>query len=414
LYDKVLERIADKNTFIGICTRNERVIADASLRSTFFRRNIVQSEKDKFGWKASDWIIQELGLAIGRGLDLLLLVENGVRQPGGLQGNLEYITFDRDAPEQCFPKILEMLSALSPKAKGQLPVVADATSTGEQEVRIDDAVLATPDETWSRDRFERALYVAIQDNDESRIKLLDDQYRRSSNYSEDDNSVTWQANIEYFRILVGKGGQQKRLKTLADSNPSNEKTLVFLARSYDQFGQSEQAAETFLQAMKAAKTPESEAEHARDAVRQFHFAKNRKGVDATLAILRQLSLKTPSLEPLLTEATQVIAEGDKDEKFVIALLERRMELAPDDHRTRFTLALKQSAIGNEAIALHHYLRIPHGERGAATLNNIGVSAEALLLQATAVGFYQRAAELGETLAMSNLGNKLGCWFPRFS
>ena len=33
-------------------------------------------------WKTSDWVIQEIGLATGRGLELILLVEDGVRRPG--------------------------------------------------------------------------------------------------------------------------------------------------------------------------------------------------------------------------------------------------------------------------------------------------------------------------------------------
>ena len=29
-------------------------------------------------------------MAVGKGLDVILLVENGVRDPGGLQGDIEY------------------------------------------------------------------------------------------------------------------------------------------------------------------------------------------------------------------------------------------------------------------------------------------------------------------------------------
>ena len=66
-------------------------------------------------WKTSDWIIQEIGLAIGRGCKVILLVESGVRHPGGLQGSLEYIEFDRSAPEKAFKKLLQMISHMVPE-----------------------------------------------------------------------------------------------------------------------------------------------------------------------------------------------------------------------------------------------------------------------------------------------------------
>jgi tetratricopeptide (TPR) repeat protein len=343
-------------------------------------------------------------MAIGKGFDVLILLEHGVRKPGGLQGDLEYIPFNRDAPEQCFPKVLEMLSVLSPKPAGQSAVAADVVVSAEK-VATDDDSLSTPDETWNRDKFERAIFLAVHKSDDAQIRLLDEAYRKTGDFAEDDHAATWQAFIEWARISFGKGGQLKRLKTLADANPTSEKTLFFLGRAYEQFDQHERSAEAFASAMRAAKSPARKAKCASNAVSQFHLAKNRGKVDATLADLRKLSADTPSLEPILAEAVQTIVEADKDEQFTIALLERRMELNPDDHSTRFALAYKQSMAGDEAIALHHYLRIPYSERNAMTWNNIGAAAEQLGLPAKSVTAYERAAAMGETLAMSNLGSK---------
>jgi hypothetical protein len=63
-------------------------------------------------WKTSDWIIQEIGLAIGKKLDLILLLESEVQKPGGLQGDIEYIPFHRDYPARSFQKVLEMTQVL--------------------------------------------------------------------------------------------------------------------------------------------------------------------------------------------------------------------------------------------------------------------------------------------------------------
>jgi hypothetical protein len=117
LADKVMSLIREKNLFIGICTTKEAIIDPVRLSRSMFNRRIFKANEEHFAWKTSDWIIQEIGLAIGRGMDLILLVESGLRQPGGLQGNLEYIPFERNTPEKSFGKLLEMIRALLPKAK---------------------------------------------------------------------------------------------------------------------------------------------------------------------------------------------------------------------------------------------------------------------------------------------------------
>src|ERR1700674_1513761 len=115
LTEKVMSIIADKNVFIGICTRRERVITPEMLSTSWLQSGYLKAPEAGFAWKTSDWIIQEIGLAIARSMHLILLVEDEVRDPGGLQGSVEYISFERGAPEKSFVKIVEMLTALSPK-----------------------------------------------------------------------------------------------------------------------------------------------------------------------------------------------------------------------------------------------------------------------------------------------------------
>ena len=92
-------------------------------------RAYYKGRNTDFIWKTSDWIIQEIGLAKGRDLPLVLLVERDVRPPGELQGDVEYIPFDRENPERAFGKILEMIRGLSPKAPRAVVVSPDTRST---------------------------------------------------------------------------------------------------------------------------------------------------------------------------------------------------------------------------------------------------------------------------------------------
>ena len=86
---KILQLIEGKNVFIGICTIKEKAIDPTKLRPTIFRRSYLAADAISFEAKASDWVIQEIGLAIGRNMDLIILLEDGLRLPGGLQGNVE-------------------------------------------------------------------------------------------------------------------------------------------------------------------------------------------------------------------------------------------------------------------------------------------------------------------------------------
>lgn len=115
LAEKVLRMIEDKNLFIAICTKKERVIAHNNLKASWLRKGVFNASDSDLGWKTSDWIIQEIGLCIGRGMDIILLIEKGLRPPGGLQGNREYIEFERESPERSFKKVLEMIKAILPK-----------------------------------------------------------------------------------------------------------------------------------------------------------------------------------------------------------------------------------------------------------------------------------------------------------
>lgn len=122
---KVLALFEGKNTFIGICTKKERVIAPNLLtkviaKSGLFKTKTIESgllkgSESDFKWKTSDWLIQEIGLAIGRDMKIVLLIEDGIRNPGGLQSDINYVNFDRAAPSKCFIELHKMLSALNPK-----------------------------------------------------------------------------------------------------------------------------------------------------------------------------------------------------------------------------------------------------------------------------------------------------------
>lgn len=175
LAQKVLSLMADRNVFIGICTRRELVIASPKLKPTLLPAGGLKAKADAFEWKTSEWVIQEIGLALGRGISLVLLLEIGCRRPGGLQGDVEFIPFDRDAPERAFVKLLEMIRALTPASR---PTGAAATE-GPQEAPSDlprptpSAEDETPNASWDRDRYDQAFFWRLINNKGAETAIAD-------------------------------------------------------------------------------------------------------------------------------------------------------------------------------------------------------------------------------------------------
>lgn len=89
---KILERIKRNDIFVGVFTRK------AKLEGT-----------DQ--WATSNWVIEEKAAAISENKRLLLLVEEGVADIGGLQGDYEYVRFDRSHLYEALPEIIDYVRA---------------------------------------------------------------------------------------------------------------------------------------------------------------------------------------------------------------------------------------------------------------------------------------------------------------
>jgi tetratricopeptide (TPR) repeat protein len=404
LTEKVLRIIADKNLFIGICTRKEHAVANVALTSMPFQPQYAKARKTDFRSKTSDWIIQEIGMAIGRGLALILLVEDGVSDPGGLQGDVEYIRFNRDAPEKSFGKLLEMITALSPKSAVEQTTSADILPASSEEIASNDLEdYTTPTATWTRDNYEiAAIHLAIIDN-QGGIERVNQAYTATPDATVGDNRMTWLAHVEYARLYFGKGGSLTRLKKLSDDLPHNDVILSYLGRVYASYDRHRESAEHFFSASQATHDPEKIARYISSAAKQYaadgDFNKARSLTDTILSSTARSNIT----EPTVLDTLYNLLESEKNIEAAVAVLERIVEVKPDDFTSRFNLAYKHSGIGNKDVALHHYLQIPYQERTSIAWNNLGVSYSEFKLNAKSIAAYRRAEVSGETLAMSNLG-----------
>ena len=91
---KVRARIESCEIFVGVFTR---------------RHKLASGEK----WSTSEWIVDEKAYALAKSKTLILLKERGVDSIGGLQGDYEYLEFQREKLEDLLIRLLELLGSLS-------------------------------------------------------------------------------------------------------------------------------------------------------------------------------------------------------------------------------------------------------------------------------------------------------------
>lgn len=406
LSDKILAKVEGKNVFIGICTRNELVGREASFIKSFFRNDLLKAKTKDLQWKASDWIIQEIGMAVGRKMSLIILIEEGVRPPGGLYGNLEYIQFSRANPHACFDKILQMLVSLNPKDTTDLEVAykeKDIESDVSEPKADDNDVV--PQADWTKNKYQSAVFRMIIGGNQSAADKITEAFI-SSPFAQGDEADEWYSHVEYLRLMFGTNADFEKIKKLAESKPENSKLSLYLARAYAELGEPMKAVDAFIHAASVATNDDDWAANKGGAAIQCLIGGSAA---RALEIVQEMKLRAvvnPALYPTMLWTFRDVAQKMKDDEYEVAVLEEMVAMKPADTSLRFQLAHKHSQTNNREMAFYHYMKIPVMQRDSATWNNLGVSFENLNMPAKSVGAYLRSEQDGETLAMANIGFKL--------
>src|SRR5713101_536165 len=403
---KVLTKIEGKNVFIGICTRSEYAIPpNAAFRIPFLK--LVGLKNINIQWKTSDWIIQEIGLAVGRGMKVIIFLEEGVRRPGGLFGDIEYIPFSRANPHASFDKLLQMLGTLAPK-ETMVTSVADAKSsisdkskeTEEPEENIE------PQPDWDQARYDSAAFhaIALMRNAGS-FDTIDTAYRASP-FGKGTALTIWEARIEFLRRLGHQKSDFEKIKKAAHDNPTNSQLLFFMANGYREFGEHQAAARAFEDAAANAEKDSDKLRYLASAASEYAQTGQRNRSNEIVERLKHAVADKPELKYTLLSEFQYVAGVEKNDDLQLAVMEQIVECRPGDTSVRFALAFKHSEVGNSDMALYHYLKIPVFERDAITWNNLGVAYGNFEMPIKATAAFRVSANQNETLAMCNLGFKL--------
>ena len=144
----------------------------------------------------------------------------------------------------------------------------------------------------------------------------------------------------------------------------------------------------------------------RDALLDFAKAGRKEQASEVLSNMKSLAVKVADGEVLIINALRELKDIESNKDLFCGLMERFLQLHPDDVKSRFTLAYTYSQSDQAELSLYHYLKIPNQERTPIAWNNIGVQFDHFDLAGKSVDAYRTAENLGETLAMSNLARKL--------
>lgn len=403
--EKVRELFAGKNLFIGICTKKEPIINLDKVKKSFFWGKSVFFP-DSLEWKTSDWVIQEIGYALGRNMDIVLLLEDGVRRPGELQGNLEYISFDRKFPEKAFGRLLEMLQAMSPGLINNQRVADEVQKieemSSEEDVKTDDDQYV-PTKESTRDQFETAVILNSLLSGKLSIDQISSIYLDTDDAKLEKQLISWQAFCEYAKICYSSGGSLSNLEGISSGKDSVE-ALRYLARAYVHFEKYEEAGKKFEEIGDIQGCDGQGVDDYCSAADAYAQAGNIKYI----TILRKIAQKCSNNESLLKvyKALAEIMKREKNEVLEIAIKEKIVDIDPTDNSTRFSLAYKYSEDDRTKISLFHYLKISRLDRSDVTWNNIGVAYDKLDLNYKSRISYLKSVELKSTLAMANVAFKL--------
>jgi len=256
--EKVLNLTSDKNVFIAICTRRERVTKAPGKRWPLLDRVVFRA--DDFQWKTSDWIIQETGLARGLRLSSIIFLEKDVRPPSGLLSDLEYISFDRANPEACAGQFMDMVAALVPQETTKVAVQSEAPTSPppvepKSEPPADEVkTWSNPQPGWTNRRYEDALFIALVKKDAEAEEKIFTAYAHSDIAKEPGALTAWDSYRELLRIQYGTDGSVTNLKKLVEKAPDNSRVHANLGEAYEHFNHFSDAAAAFEQAASYAPT----------------------------------------------------------------------------------------------------------------------------------------------------------------
>lgn len=406
---KVKDKMDGKNLFIGIFTAKDCKIKQNDLKTCLSIYSY--GKKELFSIASSDWIIQESGYALAKGMTLVFLIENGVHVDAGLQGDLEFIEFKRDNPSECFEKIIQSLGNLlvepsdisASQATASAPEIKKNDITEEQ--TASDA-LGTEKKVrkispWDASKSLRKLIIDDKEIYEAEIKLKE----IMKEYENDEAfpKSFWETYFYKLKLNAGFSDALSQLEKMIEDNPDDIYPLKTLGNIFREYGQYSKAAILFLQCSEKVQTNNEKIEYIGKVAECYALDKEYE--DAYNIILKKYEtdgLDTNGLV-LVYKNLADVAKIQKNKNLYAAFAEKALTIFPTDYALRFSLAYSYYKTGCDINSLFHYKFLCEHNQNGINWNNLGVQYARLDFKAKSIeSYYEAYKKYDETLAIANM------------
>lgn len=393
--DKVKEGIARNDIYLGVLARRHQIHNTEGGRIQRCLKELFPKMKSTDQWTTSEWVVEEVGYAIGVGRPVIMLIEQGVVFPGSdLDGDTEWIPFSRGQVNKCQSRLTQMLAGLVAKQVVPLPrpqaaaASAIATETGGEE----------PTSASMGDRMAEIVELAKQGNtidaDERQGALI-------AELQDEDSKVFFASRLLRNRALVGDTQSLTNLKKILAESQHKYFPLINLAAYHEKFDHYDLAAETII-----SNLPSVDEKLRSTAVLEVGrlLCKAKRFDDAKKLLNDQVNVEVDEdrLSNLFVGLADV-AKAVVDEKLETASLEKSLDLSPAAAHVRFRLAYLYGSQNQDELAAYHYQLIRGSRDRTSVHNNLGVTYAALGLKSAEISTFEAVAD-EYALAKANLAD----------
>ena len=393
---KVQQRIDDCELFIGIFTIAQKL---------FCNKKIFNS--------TSYWVIQESGYAIGKGKELLFLVEKGINDFPKLQGDLEVNFFSRDSLEKdVFQSISQMISSIKKKKQKVVKGTIQATSNKdiEEKSKSEEDIKATTDTKQkpdTRQEIFKAIKKAIKNKDfKKAFEIFENRLQKTLN--EKDIPIYKAA----FLKLAHSSGDVKafdRLLELSDEHKDNPLVQSQVALRFKEMREYRNAYNAFIKIidlydknktnnmneilnfyLNASECLEMEGNYSEVYNLLYELLNDEYFKDNLAIILKKL-------------AYNLKKNNDLEKYFIFAELALENDISDTDFR--FDLAYEYGKMNINKLCILHYKKLTESIDSPISLNNLGVALSELKLKAKSIDAYRESSDKNITLASANIADR---------
>jgi hypothetical protein len=410
---KVRGLIDDSDVLIGFFTKRHPVYRVDGWSDSLA---LLLRKLEPIAWSAPPWVLQESGYALKGNKTLILFKEEGVEIPG-LQGDLEYISFDPQKPGSAILRATEIVNDLIAKARNiTVEIVVDSagietkgieTAAPPQLKDATDSNLQEPDhdliDKWVRFR---ELLQAIEEKDWGRSETACDQMLAWVRDNEPETELFWKCFYQHSLFEAGKPEALQELRNLASANEMDDTPLSFIGACLADLHEFEDSVASYLKGATLAKGNRRISLTIKAAEVLQKAQKNRVARKTLLDLMQSPEAQDSPSQFLILQSLYFLSKDNEDTFERFAIGELALHHSPESKDFRFSLAYDYESAEQSLLALYHYKIIcGQDERHGSALNNYGISLISCDLAGLAVKCFKRAMEFDDTLAASNLSHR---------